>query len=163
MLGKFPWIIKLRCLYLLYLCPQRYEGAHLQKKDHEQEADEEEDVEQELEEKEKEEEYCEVETEELNSETWQREEHGGADYSEQTSLSFGDSYGEKSLNLPESPRPLSRETRNLTASELLINKSVELMKNKIEAFLWAYTGPTKGPISRKQYSSLRIFHMLYLW
>lgn len=90
---------------------------------------------QELDEKEKEEEYYEVETEELNSETWQREEHGGADHSEQTSLSFGDSYGEKSLNLPESPRPLSQETRNLTASELLLNKSVELMKNKIEAFL----------------------------
>lgn len=48
----------------------------------------------------------------------------GAEYPEGSSLGFGDSDGEKSLDLPQSPRPLSQETRNLTASELLLNKLV---------------------------------------
>ncbi|KAK7884332.1 hypothetical protein WMY93_027455 [Mugilogobius chulae] len=41
------------------------------------------------------------------------------------SLGFRDSDAEKSLDLPESPRPLSQETRNLTASELLLNNMFE--------------------------------------
>ncbi|XP_072304739.1 piezo-type mechanosensitive ion channel component 2 [Eucyclogobius newberryi] len=41
------------------------------------------------------------------------------------SLCFRDSDAEKSLDLPLSPRPLSQETRNLTASELLLNKMFE--------------------------------------
>lgn len=88
--------------------------------------------EQELEEKEEEEEQeedREVEGEGWNEKTQQRQEEGECtDYTECTSLGFRESDGEKSLNLPESPRPLSQETRNLTASELLLNKSVELIK-----------------------------------
>lgn len=38
-----------------------------------------------------------------------------------------ESHGEKSPDLPDSPRPLSQDARNLTASELLLNKSVELI------------------------------------
>lgn len=88
--------------------------------------------EQELEEKEEEEEQeedREVEGEGWNEKTQQRQEEGECtDYTECTSLGFRESDGEKSLDLPESPRPLSQETRNLTASELLLNKSVELIK-----------------------------------
>ncbi|XP_034027616.1 piezo-type mechanosensitive ion channel component 2 [Thalassophryne amazonica] len=60
---------------------------------------------------------------ELDEETQQRQEDECPDYPECTSLGFraGDSDEEKSLDLPESPRPLSQETRNLTASELLLN------------------------------------------
>uniref|UniRef100_A0A672GNJ7 Uncharacterized protein n=1 Tax=Salarias fasciatus TaxID=181472 RepID=A0A672GNJ7_SALFA len=46
-----------------------------------------------------------------------------------------ESDGEKSLDLPESPRPLSQETRNLTASELLLNK---LVKTRHTAFRTDY-------------------------
>ncbi|XP_031142000.1 piezo-type mechanosensitive ion channel component 2 [Sander lucioperca] len=67
----------------------------------------------------------EVEREELDEEAEQREEDECADYPECTSLGFRESDGEKSLDLTESPRPLSQETRNLTASELLLNNMFE--------------------------------------
>lgn len=69
----------------------------------------------------------EAEDDELSKKSWYREEDEGAEYPEQASLSFMESDGEKSLDLPDSPRPLSQEARNLTASELLLNKSVELI------------------------------------
>ncbi|XP_058500051.1 piezo-type mechanosensitive ion channel component 2 [Solea solea] len=47
------------------------------------------------------------------------------EYPECASLGFRESDGEKSLDLIESPRPLSQETRNLTASELLLNNMFE--------------------------------------
>lgn len=80
---------------------------------------------EEVEEEEQREEDHEVEGGELNEEAQQREEDECADDPECTSLGFRESDGEKSLNLTESPRPLSQETRNLTASELLLNKSVD--------------------------------------
>lgn len=69
-------------------------------------------------------EECEVEREDLNDEAQQREENECADYSECSLLDIGESDGGKSLELIESLKPLSQETRNLTASELLLNKSV---------------------------------------
>lgn len=66
------------------------------------------------------------EGDELKEKTQQREEGEDADYPE-SSLDFRESDGEESLDLPESPRPLSQETRNLTASELLLNKSVDFI------------------------------------
>ncbi|XP_034065209.1 piezo-type mechanosensitive ion channel component 2 [Gymnodraco acuticeps] len=66
----------------------------------------------------------EVEGEELNEKTSLREVYECADYPECTSLSLRESDGEKSINLLGSPRPLS-ETRNLTASELLLNNMFE--------------------------------------
>lgn len=94
---------------------------------------EQEETEEEKEEVEQREEDREVEGEELNEETQQREEEECADYPECVSLGFREGDGEKSLDLAESPRPLSEETRNLTASELLLNKSVDTqnIKNKI--------------------------------
>ncbi|XP_078110731.1 piezo-type mechanosensitive ion channel component 2 [Sander vitreus] len=77
------------------------------------------------EEEEQREEDREVEREELDEEAEQREEDECADYPECTSLGFRESDGEKSLDLTESPRPLSQETRNLTASELLLNNMFE--------------------------------------
>ena len=58
---------------------------------------------------------------------WERAEKHERLYPECTSLDLRDSGEEKSFDLPESPRPLSQETRNLTASELLLNKSVILI------------------------------------
>ncbi|XP_041801905.1 piezo-type mechanosensitive ion channel component 2 [Chelmon rostratus] len=104
-----------------------------QKEAHEREEDEEEDTKgemeceqeqerpEEVEEEEQREEDHEVEGGELNEEAQQREEDECADDPECTSLGFRESDGEKSLDLTESPRPLSQETRNLTASELLLN------------------------------------------
>ncbi|KAI9531017.1 hypothetical protein NQZ68_000509 [Dissostichus eleginoides] len=66
----------------------------------------------------------EVEGEELNEKTSLREVYERADYPECTSLSLRESDGEKSIDLLGSPRPLS-ETRNLTASELLLNNMFE--------------------------------------
>ncbi|KAG7219856.1 hypothetical protein INR49_018813, partial [Caranx melampygus] len=48
-----------------------------------------------------------------------------AEYPERSSLDFRESDREKSLDLTVSPRPLSQETRNLTASELLLNNMFE--------------------------------------
>lgn len=66
---------------------------------------------------------CETFEERQEEEAELREDKEHSEYGS-VSLGFRDSDGEKSLNLPESPRPLSQETRNLTASELLLNKSV---------------------------------------
>lgn len=54
------------------------------------------------------------------------------DDDECASLGFRDSDGEKSVELPDSPRPLSEETRNLTASELLLNKLVMGLRTRLE-------------------------------
>ncbi|XP_059190060.1 piezo-type mechanosensitive ion channel component 2 [Centropristis striata] len=112
------------------LSPSCEDGAP-QKEEYEQE--EEEDMEGEIKQRETEEEEeeqqreedQEVEREELNDEALQREEDECADYPECTSLGFRENDGEKSLELLESPRPLSQETRNLTASELLLNNMFE--------------------------------------
>uniref|UniRef100_A0A673ABJ4 Uncharacterized protein n=1 Tax=Sphaeramia orbicularis TaxID=375764 RepID=A0A673ABJ4_9TELE len=64
---------------------------------------------------------CEMKEVALDEETQQREEDEPAEDPESISLGFRETDGDKSLDLPESPRPLSQETRNLTASELLLN------------------------------------------
>ncbi|XP_067447829.1 piezo-type mechanosensitive ion channel component 2 [Thunnus thynnus] len=74
---------------------------------------------------EQEEDDCEEEREEWDKETQLGEEDEGPDYPECTSLGFREGDGEKSVDLTESPRPLSQETRNLTASELLLNNMFE--------------------------------------
>uniref|UniRef100_A0A669DDP7 Uncharacterized protein n=1 Tax=Oreochromis niloticus TaxID=8128 RepID=A0A669DDP7_ORENI len=98
-----------------------------QKERHEQEEDDEKqtEVEMKCEEEQEQREDPEVEKEEQDEESLQREEEEGAEYPEWTSLDLRDSDGEKSLDLTESPRPLSQETRNLTASELLLNNMFE--------------------------------------
>ncbi|XP_034393255.1 piezo-type mechanosensitive ion channel component 2 [Cyclopterus lumpus] len=103
-----------------------------QKKDHEQEEEYEEDMEgetkpeqEETEEEEQRGEECEVESEDLNDEAQMREDNECADYPECTLLDIGESDGEKSLDLIESLKPLSQESRNLTASELLLNNIFE--------------------------------------
>ncbi|XP_049437555.1 piezo-type mechanosensitive ion channel component 2 [Epinephelus fuscoguttatus] len=118
------------------LSPSGEDGA-LQKEDYEQKEHEEEDMEgemkheqeqEETEEKEEEEqqkEDCGVEIEELNEEAQHRDEDECADYPECTSLGFRESDEEKSHDLAVSPRPLSQETRALTASELLLNNMFE--------------------------------------
>uniref|UniRef100_H3D382 Uncharacterized protein n=1 Tax=Tetraodon nigroviridis TaxID=99883 RepID=H3D382_TETNG len=63
----------------------------------------------------------EAEEAELSRESWYEEEEEAAGCPEQGEPCFTESDGEESLNLPDSPRPLSQETRNLTASELLLN------------------------------------------
>ncbi|KAL6119927.1 uncharacterized protein ACO6RY_04388 [Pungitius sinensis] len=63
--------------------------------------------------------------EDLSEDEQQGEEDECAYYPECTSLGVRDSDGEKSLDLTESPRALSQETRNLTASELLLNNMFE--------------------------------------
>ncbi|XP_015233211.1 PREDICTED: piezo-type mechanosensitive ion channel component 2-like [Cyprinodon variegatus] len=62
---------------------------------------------------------------ELDEELQQREEGGFSRYMECISLDRQESKEEKSLNLTETPRPLTQETRNLTASELLLNNMFE--------------------------------------
>ncbi|TNN60308.1 Piezo-type mechanosensitive ion channel component 2 [Liparis tanakae] len=106
-----------------------------QQTDHEQEEeDDEEDMEretqceQEQEDTEVEEqrgEECEVESEDLNDEAQKREENECADHSECSLLDIGEMDGGKSLEVIESLKPLSQETRNLTASELLLNNIFE--------------------------------------
>ncbi|XP_040908244.1 piezo-type mechanosensitive ion channel component 2 [Toxotes jaculatrix] len=98
-----------------------------QKEDHRQEEDDDEEEHMEEEEKKKElkGENLEVEGEELHEEQQQKDEDECAEYPECTSLGFRESDEEKSLDLAESPRPLSEETRNLTASELLLNNMFE--------------------------------------
>lgn len=120
-----------------YPCLKSCEDGTPQKEDHKKDEGDDEDTEgetkseqgpeetgEEEEVEEQPEEDREVEREELDEEAEQREEDECADYPECTSLGFRESDGEKSLDLTESPRPLSQETRNLTASELLLNKSV---------------------------------------
>ncbi|XP_060912625.1 piezo-type mechanosensitive ion channel component 2 [Labrus mixtus] len=103
-------------------------GDHRQKED--DEVDSEGEVEYELDQKESEEEKdqeedYEMEREEQNKQTQQREEDECADDQECMSLGFRESDGEKSLDLTEPLKPLSQETRNLTASELLLNNMFE--------------------------------------
>ncbi|GAA6220059.1 piezo-type mechanosensitive ion channel component 2-like [Lates japonicus] len=93
------------------------------KPEQEQEETEEE---EEREKEEQREEDHEVEREEVDEEQLQKEKDDElAEDPECISLGFRESDGEKSLDLPESPRPLSQETRNLTASELLLNNMFE--------------------------------------
>ncbi|XP_070695122.1 piezo-type mechanosensitive ion channel component 2 [Pempheris klunzingeri] len=109
------------------------EDGDLQKEDHEQKEDDEEDTKGEAKceqeqgeaEEEEEQEHREEDHEEMNEETQRRDEDECGDYPECTSLSFRESDGEKSLDCAGSPRPLSEETRNLTASELLLNNMFE--------------------------------------
>ncbi|XP_061592541.1 piezo-type mechanosensitive ion channel component 2 [Cololabis saira] len=65
----------------------------------------------------------ELERDEPDKEIWEREEDGC--FKRATSLRFMESDEEKSLDLTGSPRSLSEETRNLTASELLLNNMFE--------------------------------------
>ncbi|XP_068996597.1 piezo-type mechanosensitive ion channel component 2 [Embiotoca jacksoni] len=81
--------------------------------------------EQEEEEREGPDEDPEMETDELDEEPEHRDESECTKYPECTSLDLRESDGEKSFDLTESPRPLSQETRNLTASELLLNNMFE--------------------------------------
>ncbi|XP_008287485.1 piezo-type mechanosensitive ion channel component 2 [Stegastes partitus] len=119
------------------LSPSREDGA-TRKEDHEQEEDDDErteegeskyeqeqEEEQEEEEEEDQQEHSEVERDELDEQSQHSEEDERAKYPECTSLELIESGDEKSLDLPESPRPLSQETRNLTASELLLNNMFE--------------------------------------
>ncbi|XP_078144364.1 piezo-type mechanosensitive ion channel component 2 [Centroberyx gerrardi] len=95
-----------------------------EKKEEEEEDSEDEkkqEQQQEEEEKEEEKEQCEKEVQAWEEESQEREEDEHPEYLECTSLGFREGDGDKSLDLPESPRPLSQETRNLTASELLLN------------------------------------------
>ncbi len=119
-------------LSYLYRFLKSSEDGFPQREEHEQE-EVEEDVEskksckkeqEETEEEQQKEEDPEEGGEELTEETQQREEDECADDPECTSLKVRESDEEKSLDIPDSPRPLSQETRNLTASELLLNKSV---------------------------------------
>ncbi|KAM9855188.1 piezo-type mechanosensitive ion channel component 2 [Aulostomus maculatus] len=86
---------------------------------------EERDQEEEEEEEAQREEDSEHVREELDEEMHQTEEDECHDYPECTSLSLRESDEEKSLGRSQSPRPLSQETRNLTASELLLNNIFE--------------------------------------
>ncbi|XP_023283479.1 piezo-type mechanosensitive ion channel component 2-like [Seriola lalandi dorsalis] len=121
------------------LSPSFEDGAPL-KEDHEQEEDDEDDAEgerkpelkqeeteeeEEEEQEERQEEDNEVEREELDEDQQQKEDDECAEYPECTSLGFRESDEEKSLDLTQSPRPLSQESRNLTASELLLNNMFE--------------------------------------
>lgn len=118
------WFLKVRFLIRSFL-----KSCEEQKELHEQEEDEKQtEVEMKCEEEQEQREDPEVEKEERDEELLQREEEEGAEYPEWTSLDLRDSDGEKSLDLAESPRPLSQETRNLTASELLLNKLVDTKK-----------------------------------
>lgn len=119
------WFLKVRFLIRSFL-----KSCEEQKELHEQEEDDEKqtEVEMKCEEEQEQREDPEVEREERDEESLQREEEEGAKYPEWTSLDLRDSDGEKSLDLTESPRPLSQETRNLTASELLLNKLVDTKK-----------------------------------
>lgn len=113
-------------------CLKSCEDDIPQKKDMEKEDADEEDVEGETKREPVEtedggqrEEEREAGREDLSEEEQQREEDECAYYPECRSSGVSDdSDGEKSLDLTESPRALSQETRNLTASELLLNKSV---------------------------------------
>lgn len=99
----------------------------------EQEDEEQEEVQDDVKEETKEEpkDDCETFDEKPEEEAELREDEEHTEYGS-VSLGFRDSDGEKSLDLPESPRPLSQETRNLTASELLLNKSVSKRNGSVD-------------------------------
>uniref|UniRef100_A0A8C6M9N2 Piezo-type mechanosensitive ion channel component n=1 Tax=Nothobranchius furzeri TaxID=105023 RepID=A0A8C6M9N2_NOTFU len=67
----------------------------------------------------------ELKSDEPEEEIEQMEEDDQNKYAECSSMEIQQSDEEKSLDLPETPRPLSEETRNLTASELLLNNMFE--------------------------------------
>ncbi|XP_041654339.1 piezo-type mechanosensitive ion channel component 2 [Cheilinus undulatus] len=67
----------------------------------------------------------EMDGEDMNKQTQQREEDECVDYPECMSQGFTEKDGDKSLDLTEPLKPLSQETRNLTASELLLNNMFE--------------------------------------
>nr|XP_061802951.1 piezo-type mechanosensitive ion channel component 2-like [Nerophis lumbriciformis] len=66
-----------------------------------------------------------VEVEEQEGEPRQIEEEDYQENPECTSLGFKEDILETSMDASDAPRPLSQETRNLTASELLLNKMFE--------------------------------------
>ncbi|KAK2851179.1 hypothetical protein Q5P01_007455 [Channa striata] len=103
--------------------PQKEEQEEIlageRKTEHDHEKTEEEEDEK------QEEEDHEVKREELEQKQLQKVEDECAEYPECSSVGFKEIDEEKSLDLPESPRPLSEETRNLTASELLLNNMFE--------------------------------------
>ncbi|CAG6021218.1 unnamed protein product [Menidia menidia] len=72
-----------------------------------------------------EEEEKDVHPEDIELERVELDEDGYIGHAECMSQDMGESYGDRSLDLPDSPRPLSQETRNLTASELLLNNMFE--------------------------------------
>lgn len=109
------------------------DGSPEKGEEHEVEGDEQEEPEGEtLHEQKEEEQYheeqqeedYEIEEVELDEKTQEGDGIECLDYPECTSLDLRESDDEKSHDLPPSPRPLSQETRSLTASELLLNKSV---------------------------------------
>uniref|UniRef100_A0A667XD70 Uncharacterized protein n=1 Tax=Myripristis murdjan TaxID=586833 RepID=A0A667XD70_9TELE len=103
---------------------QEEREEQVEKEEEEGQEERDEQVEKEEEEEQQEEHHeTELQKQEKGSqEIEEDEEH--PDHPESLSLGFREGEGDKSLDLPESPRPLSQETRNLTASELLLNKSV---------------------------------------
>uniref|UniRef100_UPI0037E7B47C piezo-type mechanosensitive ion channel component 2 n=1 Tax=Semicossyphus pulcher TaxID=241346 RepID=UPI0037E7B47C len=110
-----------------------YEDGEPLREDHKQKEDDEEDIEDEIihehkdketEEEKQQTEDCDMLREELKEETQQSQDEG-SDYQVCMSLGFRDSDDEKSLDLTEPLKPLSQETRNLTASELLLNNMFE--------------------------------------
>ncbi|CAJ1085575.1 piezo-type mechanosensitive ion channel component 2 [Xyrichtys novacula] len=106
-----------------------YEDSFLLRDDHSQNENKEgvtETVmEHEQEHKETEEKEVDYEEEGLKEETQQTENEECSNYPGCMSLGFRESDGEKSLDLTEPLKPLSQETRNLTASELLLNNMFE--------------------------------------
>ncbi|KAK0137757.1 Piezo-type mechanosensitive ion channel component 2 [Merluccius polli] len=100
----------------------------VESREEEEEEEDEENKEQEERHKEEEdkEEWCEVvephdEALDEKDRMWERAEEHECLYPECISLDLRDSVEVKSFDIPEFPRPLSQETRNLTASELLLN------------------------------------------
>ncbi|KAF7209479.1 piezo-type mechanosensitive ion channel component 2-like [Nothobranchius furzeri] len=112
---------------------ESYDDAVAQREDHEQEECVERDTEgerkceqdQDGEAEEGQQEDPELKSDEPEEEIEQMEEDDQNKYAECSSMEIQQSDEEKSLDLPETPRPLSEETRNLTASELLLNNMFE--------------------------------------
>lgn len=98
-----------------------YVGQHVDSDDEKKSEQEQEKQEEQEKEAEQEENYG-VEREE---EPQYQDEEEDEEYPECPSLEIREIDEEKSVDLTESFRPLSQETRNLTASELLLNKSVQ--------------------------------------
>lgn len=104
----------------------------------------------------------------LSKKSFHRKEDEGAEYPDEASVGSVESDGEKSLDLPDSPRPLSQETRNLTASELLLNKSVDLFlkkkQNNIRGFkVFLYLLQKWFGQSHQSHISLSFFQHVWEW
>uniref|UniRef100_A0AAV2LVJ0 Uncharacterized protein n=1 Tax=Knipowitschia caucasica TaxID=637954 RepID=A0AAV2LVJ0_KNICA len=117
---------------------QEEEEDHREEEEEDHKEEEEEDHREEEEEDHKEEEDHREEEErrwrEEEEERRWREEEEGRRWREE----------EKSLDFPESPRPLSQETRNLTASELLLNNAFESEEiSESESFFLKLPRPLK--------------------